>query len=133
MAASWIGSGQDPAQTSTSSTNGTVIGWLKAIWSKSVVSAVFQGTLTDHSGTLSAATTSQQVMASNTSRRYLYVQNPSSTDTLWINFTTDATQAEPSIQMLPGGSFVMEGSFVSTEAVNIIGPTAGDAFVAKEG
>lgn len=95
--------------------------------------AQVQGTLTDHSGTLGAVATSQQVMAANSSRRYLYVQNPSSADTLWINFTTAATQAQPSIQMLPGGSFVMEGSFVSTEAVNIIGPTAGDAFIAKEG
>jgi len=97
-----------------------------------VQSSPVQGTLTDGSGTITTANTSQQVFAANPNRRYLLLQNISSAD-LWFNFTTAATTAQPSLQLPSGASFVMEGSFVSTEAVNIIGGTAGQAFVAKQG
>jgi len=97
-----------------------------------VQSSPVQGTLTDGSGTITTANTSQQVFAANSNRRYLLLQNISSA-TLWFNFTSAATTAQPSLQLPSGASFVMEGSFVSTEAVNIIGGTAGQAFVAKQG
>jgi len=97
-----------------------------------VQSSPVQGTLTDGSGTITTANTSQQVFAANPNRRYLLLQNISSA-TLWFNFTTAATTAQPSLQLTSGASFVMESSFVSTEVVNIIGGTAGQAFVAKQG
>ena len=55
MSAGWIGSGQDAAQTSTASTTGTVIGWLKAIWSKS--GAVSQPSADSTTATLAASGT----------------------------------------------------------------------------
>jgi hypothetical protein len=95
------------------------------------ISAVV-GTLADRSGTLTTGGTSQQLAAANTTRKYLLIQNVSTTD-LWINFTTAAVVGQPSIKVVAGGNFVMESSFVSNEAVNIIGPTTGQAFTAKEG
>lgn len=90
------------------------------------------GTLTDRSGT--ATTTSTQMMAANASRRYLFIQNVSTTKTIWFNFTTAAVATFPSITLPPGASFVMESSFISTEAIFVINGSAGTTtFSAKEG
>jgi len=92
------------------------------------------GTLTDRSGTTSGtASTSTQVAAANTSRKYFIIQNVSTTATIWVNFTSAATATQPSIQLLPGGSFVMEAGYVSTEAINVLSTTASVAYTAKEG
>jgi hypothetical protein len=83
-----------------------------------------QGTLTDRSGTITTGGTAQQLAAANTSRKYLLIQNTGNTD-LWFNFTTTAVQGQPSFKLSPGASFVMEHSYVSTEAVSILGATTG--------
>jgi len=90
------------------------------------------GTLTDGSGTIATASTNQQIFAANAARKYLFIQNVSASD-LWINFTTSAVIAQPSILIAPQGAFALEDNFISTEAVNIIGATAGQAFTAKQG
>lgn len=87
-------------------------------------------TLTDASGTITAGGTSQQLMASNASRAYLFIQNLS-TGNLYINFTTAASAGAGSILLLPNASYVLEGFFQDTEAVNIYGATTGQAFTAK--
>src|SRR5665213_3469009 len=89
------------------------------------------GTLTDGSSTITAGGTAQTVFTSNSSRKYLLVQNVSSGN-LWVNFGTTAVQTEPSIQLLPGGSITFEAGFVDTESVSIIGATTGQAFTAKQ-
>jgi hypothetical protein len=91
------------------------------------------GNLTDRSGTIATGSTSQQLAASNIARKYLLVQNLDSAADLWINFTADAVQDQPSVRISPGDAFIMEGSFVSTQQVNVIGPTTGQKFTAKEG
>ena len=92
-----------------------------------------KGTLTDGSGTTSATpNTSTQIFASNSTRKYLLIQNVG-TATIWINFTTSANANQPSIQLLVGGSLVMESSFVSQEAVNVLSGSASVAFTAKQG
>lgn len=93
---------------------------------------VAQGDLTDFSGTIAMDATSQLLVAANLDRRYLLVHNISD-DTLWIDFGVDAVEDEPSVRLLPGDIFVMESMFISTQDVNIIGPTAGAKFTAKEG
>ena len=98
---------------------------------QSVISPA-QSTVTDRSGTISSGGVAQTLANANTSRKYLIIQNLSA-ENLYINFTTTAVQGQPSLLLLPNGSFVMEGSFVSTEAVSIIGATTGSAFAAKEG
>lgn len=90
------------------------------------------GTLTNRSGTTSGTpSTSTQIMASNSTRQYLFIQNVGAT-TIWINFTTAAVTTQPSIQLSSGANFIMESSFVSTEAVNVISTGTSIAFAAKE-
>ena len=98
-------------------------------------------TLTNRSGTITTGGTSQQLVAANASRSYLLIVNLS-TDTLWISFgATAASAGQPSIPLSPavsansygGGAFTMEGSAISTDAVQIYGATTGDAFSAWEG
>jgi hypothetical protein len=83
-------------------------------------------------GTIVTGGVSQQMFAANASRRYFFFENVSSGD-LWINFGAAATISQPSIKVVPNGSFVMESIFISNQAVNVIGATAGQAFTAKQG
>lgn len=92
------------------------------------------GTFTDRSGTTSATpSTSTTVAASNASRKYFIIQNNHASNTIWINFTTAAAATQPSIQLTPGSSYVMESSFISTEQINVICTVASSPFTAKEG
>ncbi len=92
------------------------------------------GLLTDRSGTITAGGTAQTLMASNASRRYLLIINIDATEDLWINFTTAAvTTGQPSIPIRPGGAFVQEANFVSTELISVKAVTTGHAWTAKEG
>lgn len=89
------------------------------------------GVLTDASGTTSGTpNTSTQIMAANSFRKYLLIQNVSS-NTIWINFTSAATTTQPSVELLPGGSLVQESGFVSGEAINVISSVASQAYTAK--
>ena len=90
------------------------------------------GPFTDGSGSIAIAATSQALFAASATRKYLLVTNIS-TDTLWINFGIAAIQDQPSVPILTNGSFVMEGSFINNQAINIIGPNAGAKFTAKQG
>lgn len=89
------------------------------------------GTLVDGSSTITTGGTSQQIFATNASRKYLFVQNLS-TGNLYINFGSAATQGSGSILLLPNASFAMEASYTSTQTVNIIGATTGQAYTAKQ-
>ena len=93
------------------------------------------GTLTDRSGTVATGTTSQQLMAANANRKYLLIENASSTESLFINFTSAASvSAAGSIELVKGGSsFIMEGEFVTTEQINVTATTTAHAYIAKEG
>lgn len=98
------------------------------------------GTLTDGSGSIAAAGTSQQVFAAKTDRRYFIVQNPASASSqgiataepLFVNFGAAATETEPSIELSPGDIFAMEDGFIDTEAINVIAATVGHKFTSKE-
>lgn len=100
--------------------------------SQRVTTSGSPGTLTDRSGTITLGGTSQTLMAANASRKYLLVQNVSTGD-LWFNFGVAAVINQPSIRLSTGDSFVMESNFISTQAINIIGATTGQAFSSKEG
>lgn len=90
-----------------------------------------RGTLTDRSGT--ATNVSTTLMAANSTRRYLFIRNLGG-QTIWINFTTAATAASPSIQLASGETFTMENNFISTEAITVIrGGAINQSYVAKEG
>lgn len=89
------------------------------------------GTFTDRSGTITAGGTAQQLAAANASRRCLIFENLSNAD-LWLNFTTTAVQAQPSIRVASGVLMIFD-DYVSTELVSVIGGTTGQPFAAKEG
>lgn len=76
---------------------------------------------------------SQTLFPANTHRHILFIYNRSA-DTLWIDFGVAAIQDAPSIPIEPGGIFRANYlEFIDTRQVNIIGPTAGAKFTAKEG
>lgn len=90
------------------------------------------GTFIDHSGTTSVTPdTSTQVMPANLNRKYLFIQNIDDA-IVWINFTSAATAGQASIELLPGAAFVLEGSSISTEAVNIVSQSVNIPYTAKE-
>lgn len=98
-----------------------------------VASSGAGGTLTDRSGPIVSGGTSEVLAPVNAARKYLFVQNLSADEDLWIDFTVDALADAPSIRLEPGQSFVMEGNFVSTEEVNVFATTTGHEYTAKEG
>lgn len=97
-------------------------------------SAPASGALTDRSNTITLGGTAQTLAAINAARKYLFILNDADeTEDLWINFTTAAVVASPSIRIPPGASFAMESSFVSPQLISVIAATTGHVFTAKEG
>ena len=92
----------------------------------------YAGTWTDRSGTITTANVSQTLMAANSIRKAFYLQNTSSV-TLYINFTSNASTGGGSVQVPAGGTYTDPPEFVTTEQINILATTAGASFVAKEG
>ena len=88
-------------------------------------------TLIERSGTITLGATAQTLAPSNASRKYFLFQN-NSAGNLWINFTLAASTTLPSFVVVSGASFVMENSFVSNEAISVVGATTGQAFTCKE-
>lgn len=84
---------------------------------------------TDGSGVITLGGTAQQVFAANTSRRYLFLLNPSDT-AMYVNFGTTAVAGQPSIILPPGGYF--EPLVPSAQSVSIICATTGKTFAAKQ-
>lgn len=101
------------------------------------------GSVTERSGSVTLGGTSQQMMAANTSRKYLLIQNPSTTagqniataETLFVRFGSTAATVNTgtSFEIVSGASLVMEGSFVSTQAVQVIAATTAHKWLAVEG
>jgi hypothetical protein len=81
--------------------------------------------------------TSTQVFAANPNRKYLLIQNLG-TASIYINFTsaadtTNSIWLAPGTSTTPGGSFVQEAGYVSSEIINILSPSASTPFMAKQG
>ena len=72
-------------------------------------------------------TTSAQVLAANTSRAFLAIQNNDPSGIIYVNFGSAATVAG-SLKILPGGILFVD-TMVSTQAINIIGSIASNANV----
>lgn len=90
------------------------------------------GNITTRSSTITTGGTSQQVAASNTSRKYFAIQNISDTDMyLGVGYTPTTTTGI--LLSKSGGGFVFESNFIPTQAINILCATTGKAFVAWEG
>lgn len=90
--------------------------------------------ITDRSGTLTTAATSQQVMQSKASRTYLMCQNPiTATETLFLAIDMAASTTAGGVELAPGGSVTWQTTFVPTGAVFVNAVTAGHRFICKEG
>lgn len=100
-----------------------------------VTTQLSNSSYTDRSGTITSGGTAQQLCASNSTRKKLYVINTDDTGTsesLWINFTTTAVRAHPSIELKVGAQWAEDASACSNEAVSVIATTTGHAWTAKE-
>jgi len=89
------------------------------------------GKLTDRSGTIAAADTSQQLMPANPERSYWMLQNQSGEADLWIREGAAATTGKPSTRIGPLETYTP--SFIDTRRIFIISDTDGVEFTCKEG
>lgn len=90
------------------------------------------GTITTRSGTITTGGTSQQVAASNSSRKYFAIQNISDT-AMYLGVGYTPTSTTGILLTANGGGFTLESNFIPTQAINILCATTGKAFVAWEG
>lgn len=89
-------------------------------------------TVTNNSNTITTGGTSQQIVAANSSRKYLLVQNISDTNMyLGVGYTPTTTTGI--LLASNGGGIIFESSFIPNSAINILCATAGKAFVALSG
>jgi hypothetical protein len=90
---------------------------------------------TDHSGVLAAAATAQQLMPANIARIGVLIQNQHATEVMWVRFQsvtgTDASAAEPSIQIAAGATFFMS-EYADPGLVSIYAASINHPFTAKE-
>jgi len=100
-----------------------------------------QGTFTDRSGSMTTGGTSKTLAVTNSSRKRIYIENPSSAagqgiaaaESLYINFTSNAgVDNGTSIELTPGGIFDSGPGPVSTEQINVNAATTSHVFIAKE-
>lgn len=90
------------------------------------------GVFTDRSGTITLGGAAQQIAAANTDRRYLLVQNVSTTEDLWMAVGATAVMAQPSILLGPRQPFSMEDGAIETSSVSVIAATTGHPYTMKE-
>src|SRR5262245_27511082 len=89
------------------------------------------GSLTNASGTIAAANVSQQILAANSSRSYLFIQNPSSAEeSLHFEFGGVAVPAQ-CYDLVPGGSLTFEDRFIPSGTVNVRAATMGHPYICK--
>lgn len=89
--------------------------------------------ITDASTTLAVASTSQQILAANANRKYLYIENPTSeVESLWINYGGAAQEGVDSVELTPGESLSF-GGVLPSDAIEFIAVTAGHVIIVKEG
>jgi len=94
-------------------------------------SKVTRGNLTDRNGSITQANVSQQIAPANPNRNYFVFQNVSDTD-MSLDFGIPAIIGT-SFLVIAKASFVMEDSFISTQAINVICASQGKAYASKEG
>jgi hypothetical protein len=101
----------------------------------SQVTAPVIGPLTDRSASLTLEL-SLTVAFENPSRGFFFFQNISDA-TMWLNIGDHAVANSNSIMVAPQGSVIFNGSFIPSEVINVLCPTATSGspkkYIAKEG
>jgi hypothetical protein len=99
------------------------------------------GTYTSKNVALTLGGTSQTLMASNTSRKRIYIQNPctatgegiAAVESIYISFTGAAgVNNGTSIEILACGSYDSDNGPISTQAITVNAATTGHKIVAGE-
>lgn len=94
---------------------------------------------TARSGNMTVGGTSQQLMAANAGRKYLFIENPSTeVESLFLNFgaaaSLNAGVSPDSIELMPGGMWPNATSnTINTQQVQVNAATAGHKYIAFEG
>lgn len=105
-----------------------------------ITPAPTSGTFTSKNLALTLGGTAQTLMAANTSRKRIYIQNPctaagegiAAVESIYLSFTGSAgVNNGTSIEILACGSYEMEGT-VSTQAISVNAATTGHKIVAGE-
>lgn len=128
--------------TNTPSVNATIVGTPAVTLAGGTVSATSAAAYTDRSVTIATGGTSQQLMASNGSRKGFMIRNPASAasqgvttpEPVFVNWGTAAVvNGTTSWELLPGESLTsQEIGLVSTQQITVIGATTGHVVIAKE-
>lgn len=93
------------------------------------------GIFVDRGTTITLGGTAQTLMASNTARRRLIIENPTNApagESIFINFGAVAAADETSIEITPAGWYDSGSGPVSNQSVSVIAATTGHEIVAKE-
>jgi hypothetical protein len=87
------------------------------------------GTYTDRSLAIASGGVSETLAAALATRIHILIQNPSSEiESIFVNFTDDATSTGDSVELAPGAYQI----FSTTEAVKVLAATTGHKVIAKE-
>lgn len=109
--------------------------------SSSVTTQPYVGTFTSKNATITLGGTAQTLMAANTSRKKIYIQNPctaagqgiAGVESIYISFTgTAAVNAGTSIEILACGSYETDAGPLSSQAISVNAATTGHKIVAGE-
>lgn len=102
---------------------------LTAIYSGITALGGGAGSYTDRSLSITTGGTAQNIVATNSSRKSVIIQNPSSEkESIFVNPTGTATANGDSLELTPGGSI----TFATTQAISVLAATTGHKVVAKE-
>jgi hypothetical protein len=71
---------------------------------------------------------SAQILAANSAREYLLIQNKDPAGTIWVGFGTGAVTQANGVRIVPGGSFELIG-VCTTQEIRAIGDIASNANV----
>ena len=97
------------------------------------VSATKQAAITEKGIDLASGGTAEVIAAANGDRRYLLIQNRDSAEVMYVGVGVTAVADESSILLEAAQSFVMEGSFVSTDAISVLAATTNHQILCLEG
>jgi hypothetical protein len=67
-----------------------------------------------------SAPTSGSLLTANTNRTYLLIQNQDATNPIWVSFGGVAVATAACLKIAAGGTFILENSVVSTQALSAI-------------
>lgn len=130
-----VGVGSDQGSSSGGNLSASILAEIRdrLPFDKQFITSPNSGFFFDHSGTITKVLSSQSIPLLYANQiGYFFLQNTSTQD-LWFNFGQLAITSSPSIRLLPGESFTMEGNclFFASSGLNIIGNTIGQTFTCK--